>query len=305
MMMAQAKTMDGVADVPAGAVPVTGNWTREYFWSLRRELWEHRAIFFVPLGASVLLIVGFLIAVVRTGGGIGEVGPTHAIMSLPIDVAALILMGATFIVALFYCLDALYGERRDRSILFWKSLPVSDLTAVLSKMTIPVVVIPLVCFVVTLATQAVLIVIGGVLMRMGTIPVENLGDLPLLRMSGMLLFHLVAMHGLWFAPFYAWLLLASASANRAPLLWAVLPPAGIAIVEKIAFHTSYFLLLLKDRSHGPGFGKPFTMNDMAMHGAGGLNLGQFLLSPGLWGGLFVAGVFLAGAVRLRRYRSPI
>ncbi len=44
----------------------------------------------------------------------------------PYDFAALLIMGVTFVVAVFYCLDALHGERRDRSILFWKSLPVSD-----------------------------------------------------------------------------------------------------------------------------------------------------------------------------------
>ena len=51
-------------------------------------------------------------------------------------------MFTTFIVGVFYCLDALHGERRDRSILFWKSLPVSDLTTVLSKASIPLVVLP-------------------------------------------------------------------------------------------------------------------------------------------------------------------
>ena len=62
-------------------------------------------------------------------------------------------MGTTFIVGIFYCLDALYGERRDRSILFWKSLPVSDLTTVLSKASIPLVVLPLLAFAITVVTQ--------------------------------------------------------------------------------------------------------------------------------------------------------
>ena len=58
---------------------------------------------------------------------------------------------------MFYCLDALYGERRDRSILFWKSLPVSDLTTVLSKASIPIVVLPLLTFAVTVATQLIML----------------------------------------------------------------------------------------------------------------------------------------------------
>ncbi len=64
----------------------------------------------------------------------------------PYTFAAGCIMATAFIVGVFYCLDALHGERRDRSILFWKSLPVSDLTTVLSKASIPLVVLPLLSF---------------------------------------------------------------------------------------------------------------------------------------------------------------
>ena len=63
--------------------------------------------------------------------------------------AARLIMGTTLLVAIFYCLGALHSERRDRSILFWKSLPVSDLTAVLAKATIPIVILPLLAFAIT------------------------------------------------------------------------------------------------------------------------------------------------------------
>ena len=66
--------------------------------------------------------------------------------SAPYDMAAMMMIFTVFIVGVFYCLDALHGERRDRSILFWKSLPVSDLTTVLSKVTIPLVILPLISF---------------------------------------------------------------------------------------------------------------------------------------------------------------
>ena len=69
-----------------------------------------------------------------------------AALAMPYSIAATLIIVTTLIVGGFYCLDALHGERRDRSILFWKSLPVSDLTTVLSKMTIPLVVLPLVAF---------------------------------------------------------------------------------------------------------------------------------------------------------------
>jgi ABC-2 type transport system permease protein len=89
---------------------------------------------------------------------------TRTAIEVPYDVAAMVLIITAFIVGLFYCLDALYGERRDRSILFWKSLPVSDLTTVLSKATIALVVLPLVTFAVIVATQFVMLLWTSVLL---------------------------------------------------------------------------------------------------------------------------------------------
>ena len=74
----------------------------------------------------------------RRGAAAGELIGSRTVF------AALLIMGATSVVALFYCLDALQGERRDRSILFWKSLPVSDVTTVLSKASIPLVILPVI-----------------------------------------------------------------------------------------------------------------------------------------------------------------
>ena len=66
------------------------------------------------------------------------------------------------VVSVFYCLDALHGERRDRSILFWKSLPVSDLTTVLAKASIPLVILPLLTFAITVAMQWIMLLISSV-----------------------------------------------------------------------------------------------------------------------------------------------
>src|SRR6202021_706378 len=81
----------------------------------------------------------------------------------PFNFAALLIMGATFLVSIFYCLDALHGERRDRSILFWKSLPVSDLTTVLSKFSIPMVVIPVVAFLTIVIMQLIMRVLSTII----------------------------------------------------------------------------------------------------------------------------------------------
>jgi ABC-2 type transport system permease protein len=125
------------------------------------------------------------------------------------------------------------------------------------------------------------------------------------HMSLILLYHILTVHGLWYAPIYGWLLLVSAWAPRAPFIWAFLPPFVIWGVEKIAFRTSHFLGLLQYRLTGP---EPYTTtarsgNMMEMISA--LTPAQFFSTPGLWVGLAVAAIFLAAAVRLRRYREPI
>jgi ABC-2 type transport system permease protein len=224
----------------------------------------------------------------------------------PFTLAALLLMGTAFIVQVFYCLDALHGERRDRSILFWKSLPVSDLTTVLSKASIPLVIVPLLTFAITIATQWIMLLITSAVLLGNGLSVATLWThLPFFDMSLMLFFHLVGIHALWYAPIYGWLLLVSGWARRAALLWATLPLFAIGIVEKIAFNTTYFAALMGSR-FGPGredLGSKATGMSMAMLGEPGL--WKLLGDPRLWVGLAFAAACLAVAVRVRRYREPI
>jgi ABC-2 type transport system permease protein len=221
----------------------------------------------------------------------------------PYTFAALYLMAITAIVAVFYCLDALYGERRDRSILFWKSLPVSDLTTVLAKASIPLLILPLITFAITIVTQWIMLLLSSaVLLARGQSVAMLWSHLPLFRMSLMLLFHLVAFHGLQLAPIYCWMLLVSAWARRAPLLWAVLPPLAIGVAEKIAFNTAHFAALLQ---YLLGGAPELTVGKMEMAPLTPFAVGIFLVNPGLWISLLVAAALLAAAVRLRRYREPI
>jgi ABC-2 type transport system permease protein len=121
----------------------------------------------------------------------------------------------------------------------------------------------------------------------------------------MLFLHLVFGHGLWYAPFWGWLLLCSAWARRMPVLWATLPPLAVGLVEKIAFGTGHFGQWLVDRlSGGPGGAASehgaMTMADVTPHSPA-----EVLVSPGFWLGLAVTAAFLVLAVRLRRSRGPV
>jgi ABC-2 type transport system permease protein len=278
-------------------------------WAIRRELWENRSIYVGPLAVAATILVGFAVALaawparIEAASALGTSELREAVQQ-PYVVAALMLMMIEILVAIVYSLDALYGERRDRSILFWKSMPVSDLDTVLAKASIPILVLPLVTFVVTMGTQVIMLLMGSAALTAKGIGVGALwGQLSLLDLAWINLLHLVTLHGLLWAPLYAWLLLVSAWAPRAPFLWAVLPPVAIGIAERIAFNSTRFATLLRDYFLGGQVGggsSGMTMDMLAPD-----QLGHFLAHPNLWLGLGVAAAMLFGAVKLRRARGAI
>ncbi len=285
------------------AVPAT----RAFYWSVRRELWENRSIYIAPLAVAAVALFAFsLSAIVGIWEQALSLQPSEAVAQ-PYDMVAALLMLTCIIVSVFYCLDALHGERRDRSILFWKSLPVSDLTTVLAKVSIPLVVLPLLTFVITVAVQGIMLLLSSlILLGSGQSVAALWTKLSFFRMSLMLLYHLLTAHALWPLPIYCWLLLVSGWARRATFLWAALPLVAIAAVEQIVFHTWHFAALIGSRLIGaaPAFASTpdhaFPSGPMTH-----ITAGTFLSSPGLWMGLVFAAVFLAAAVRLRRYEGPI
>jgi len=267
--------------------------SRAIIWSVRRELWENRSIYLAPLIVAGVIALGSLGAVRH------NLKPDS--LASHEELVGGILMGTTLIVAIFYCLDALYGERRDRSVLFWKSMPVSDWTAVLAKMAVPMVVLPVVTFVLTIVTQWVMLLAASAYLSMKGQSAAALWSLPWLRMSSGMLYHLITVHSLYYAPIFGWLLLVSAWAKRLPFLWAFLPLATIGFIEKIVFNTTHFAMMLGSRISG-GMEGPETKGSMMPWPTNPL---EFLTSPGLWIGLALAAICVAMAVRLRRYRDPI
>lgn len=284
--------------------------TRPFYWSLRRELWEYRSTYIAPVAVAGVFLFGFAVFTLSLPHKMQAIsvlysGHVRPALAMRFDQAAGLMMVTAMIVGIFYCLDTLYGERRDRSILFWKSLPVSDVTAVLAKASIPVA-LQLIAFVITVAMQIVMLLFSSaVLLRSGISVGPVWAALSIPRMWLGLLYHLVTVHVLYHAPFYAWLLLVSAWARRAPFLWAIVPPLAIGIFEKVAFNTAYFAHMLMHQLAGGNevatSTAPMFPTDPGMH----LTPGAFLTSTHLWIGLLVAAAFLAGAVRLRHYREPI
>jgi ABC-2 type transport system permease protein len=292
---------------PQAVVPPVRPVTRPFYWSVRRELWENRSISLAPLAVAAVALFGFSLSSIA---GIWEkaLSLNPAQPQGPYDIAAGVMMATMILVTVFYCADALYGERRERSILFWKSLPVSDLTTVLAKASIPFVVLPLLTFAITVALQFIMLLLSSVVLLASGMNVATLWtQLSVIRMWLLLLYHLFTAHTLWPAPVYCWLLLVSGWSRRATLLWAALPVVAIAGVEKLLFQTSHFAALVGIRLIG-GEAPTVAMTSPDMFPTDPMTHitpERFLGSPGLWIGLVIAAGFLAAAVRLRRYQGPI
>jgi ABC-2 type transport system permease protein len=301
---------------------------------LRRELWEHRVITAAPAVFTALFVV---VALLAAAGAIHvQVSDANVdIASLLRDIdgremsallqVGLVLLAGVFntvmmLVIAYYLLDCLYAERKDRSILFWKSLPVSDLEVVGSKLLTASVVIPLVTVAAFLAAALGVYLIGGVTVLLsGSGAVLAAGPGAILETTLTMLYAFVV-QSLWYLPLLCWLLLVSAWARRAVLLWVVLPPLAVGVIESLLFHTDHFARMLAQRLVGV-FPLAFSergASDVAIqyqgdHGEMDLTItdgvsqlidpGTLLSSASLWMGLVVAAVFFAGAVLARRFRD--
>lgn len=297
---------------PQGITPATMSITRPLYWSVRRELWENRSIYVAPLVVAGVTLFGFLVSGAHRLPGIMRGLPMldsagqQQSLAKPYDFAAGLLMLTQLLVGVFYSLEALHGERRDRSILFWKSLPVSDLSTVLSKAAVPLIVIPLFVWAVAAATQWAMFLLSAAVVAGSGLSVTMLWlKLSVAQMSLMLLYHLVTVHSLWHAPIYGWLLLVSGWARRAVFLWAVLPPLAIIALERIVFGSSHLGALLINRFAGGPEAMAMATASMPIDPGTHLTPGRFLSSPSLWLGLAVTAAFLVAAARLRRHRGPI
>lgn len=311
-MNTQSEAIPASAVESRAAAPRVISSVQRYLWSVRRELWENRSIYIAPLAGGAITVLAFLVSLRRhLVPDLGRAGldpvRQQALIQQPYDLVAGAMMLIVSVVAAFYCLDALYGERRDRSILFWKSLPVSDLTTVLAKLSVPILILPVIGWAVALVAQLVMALVSSIVRAGSGADVAGWwAHLPLFRMSILLLYHLITVHAIWWAPFFGWFLLVSAWARRTPILWAVLPPVAIAVVEQIAFGSSYFLGLLQYRLYGESHSVMLPMPGIfPTHPMTHMTPVAYITNPGLWTGLAITAVFLAGAVRLRRYREPI
>src|SRR5881409_55416 len=268
--------------------------TRPFYWSVWRELWENHSIYIAPSIVAAIIVFGSLVGSFHLPGRrqnalLLDPARRQAAIEIPYDIAAVMLIFTAFIIGVFYCLDALHGERRDRSILFWKSLPVFDLTTVLSKVSVPLVVLPLVSFAIIVVTQFIMLLISTAALLPSGLAATTWTNFNLFQQSLVLLYGLIAI-ALWHAPIYGWLLLVSGWARRATFLWAVIPLLAITIFETITFNTTHFIRMLGHRLTGFA-AEAFDFqgqHNPDIHSLAQLTPGRYLSTPDLWIGLAFA-----------------
>ena len=293
-----------------------------FLWLIRREIWENKAIWVAPAIVIGCLFLMLMFARAHLGYDVGASFDNiprdgqirlHQLAYSVVSAIVFLVMG---VIGFFYCIDSLYADRADRSVLFWKSMPLSDAETVLSKFATAAVIVPLVALAGSVLAQ---IVVGGGLMAKLAISGASAGLwLAPQSLAGGALIALNACVSaiLWYAPLVAYLMLVSAWAPRAPFLWAVLPPVAAWVLERVVMQTSFVQDLIVGRIFGV-YKILDSSDDSGREEIRGLaalaeRLGKidwqgriqdFYASPDLWLGVLAAALLLAAAMWVRRYRD--
>ncbi len=312
-----SRTLDVTAHSPrSAATPAAHREVTGVLLTLvRREFWEHRALWLTPLVVAGLLALCAAIGRVHIDLDDAErltSGPQQvALFTIVQWVLAMPLYIVIMFVGSFYLLDCLYAERKDRSILFWKSLPVSDGLTVGAKLLVALVVVPFGVFALALVAHLVFTVILGARVAMGTLPAVMTWDSREWLRTEAVMFIATLLAVLWYAPIAGYLLLVSAWVRRAPILWATLPLVLAPVLEWVAFGTRYLWSFIDYRSNGIwkilGVGHANIVSKHGLQPVGtalaALDFRGALGAPDLWLGLAVTAALAYAATRIRRYRD--
>jgi ABC-2 type transport system permease protein len=281
-------------------------------WLIRREFWENRAIWMIPavFGGLLLLAALFGQVSIPTLSSGTQTRDAGAIFLVAIGLMFYLVMS---LYAAWYLLDCLYTDRKDRSILFWKSLPISDANAVLSKLLVGMVLIPLVYFVAANVTALMAAFILSIRARASI--GSALWQPDVWWQIQVLWMYVIVTTAVWYLPVAGWLMLVSAWAKRAVILWSILPPLVLFLLERVFFGSHVIGHLLNDRLMGlPSVAYKHGWTDDSDIKFQGhipnsvwhfIDAGGFFTNPQTWIGVAVGIILIVAAIQLRMRRSEI
>jgi ABC-2 type transport system permease protein len=288
---------------------------KTYGWLVRREFWENRAIWMVPATIGVALTLAALF------GRIDIVTLTSPEQNRLMGGAVLFAFGITFFLVMsiystWYLLDCLYADRKDRSVLFWKSLPISDTATVLAKLFTGLIAIPFVYFIA--ADVSTLLMAFIISVRVPSALGVALWQPDLWLQLQVLWLYLIVTTAIWYLPFAGWLMLVSAWAKRAVMLWSILPLLALYLLERWFFGThvvgttlqqrtlGYISRAFHDLSDHSGWVKTVIDDDTVTTPGSVWRLLDplgFISSPATWIGVIVGAALIFGAIQLRLRRT--
>jgi len=282
-----------------------------YIWLVRREFWEYRAIWMCPAVIVCALMLAALFGRVEVAE-LGSPEGNSGMAGMALFAFGMIFFFVMTIYSSWYLLDCLNADRKDRSVLFWKSLPISDTAMVLAKLFTGLVAIPIVYF--TAADLSALLMAFIISLRSHSSLGSALWQPDLWLQLQALWLYVIASIAIWYLPLAGWLMLISAWARRAVMLWSIMPPLAVVLAERLFLGTHVVEDLLRNRlagylavafHHQQGAGWVRT----PLGGAGSiatpisvwrlLDPIGFFSSPATWIGVFVGAALVCGAVQLR------
>ena len=294
---------------------------------IKREIWEHRSIWMTPAIIALVISVAILTGQMSISAygehvdiaiaGASNVDVVHrrvAIMAALGAITGIFAAGAG-ILMVFYSLDSLYSERKDKSILFWRSLPVTDAETVISKLLTATLVIPIAALAGAFATHLVFMTMSSVWLMIEGGDAGHLiwSSAPIFDVWGAAILTAFATT-IWLSPFIGWFFFVSAYTRRMPLLLALLPLIILPLMEIALLPTEFLAKAIGSRFTdmplaGVDFGDLFDDDSLFQLGVenvsmiAALDMSRFFASPEVWAGLVVCGLFTTAAIYVRRYRD--
>lgn len=305
---------------------------------IRREFWEHRGAFIkAPIIMGIVFIVisiGAYITAIVLANRSGAVDFASQLMRESANISpeklsmiwdgqmmgmSSIFLMVLYFVLFFFLLGSLFDDRKDQSILFWKSLPISDATTVFSKILTAMFFVPVVFVAVNLVVTLVLMLMGTVVLLIhGLSPIQLIWSPASLFAGGKVMLVGIITQMLWALPIYGWLIFSSSVSKRRPFLFAIFVPAIFAFswywINVLTFKFTNFSM----------FKEPLNYVGHAMlpYGSGSMSSNSFRFNPEgsttdmimnnmfsslasmqiLYGAIFCA-ITVALAIWLRRYRN--